>query len=70
MSEQKLNAKNLKNVLWETLNRIGSKELTPSEGDAVACQAREILRTVNVQLRISEKSTRPIVSDLISFNEE
>ncbi len=70
MNDQKLTARNLKEVLWTTLNKIEKKELNPSEGDAIASQAREILRTTNVQLRISSQSGRQVGSDLIAFSED
>lgn len=67
---QDLTAANLKNALWETLNSLKTGSLQPMEGDAVATQAREILRTVNTQLRISQQSKRPVTADVINFSEK
>lgn len=64
-----LSAVNLKSALWNTLNEIKSGEMQPGQGDAVASQAREILRTVKVQLQISSQSNRPIPAEVITFSE-
>lgn len=65
-----LTATNLKSALWETLNSIKSGTMQPSEGDAIASQAREILRTTNTQLRIAQQSKRPIPSEVLGFSEK
>jgi len=39
------------------------------QADAIACQAREILRTTNTQLRISHQAKRPVPAEVISFSE-
>jgi hypothetical protein len=40
-----------------------------SRADAIASQAREILRTTNTQLRISQQAKRPVAVDVIKFAE-
>lgn len=62
-----LNAVNLKASLWETLNDLRSGTITPGAGDAVASQAREILRTVRTQLQIFTQSGKSVTSELIDF---
>jgi hypothetical protein len=47
-----LTATNLKSALWDTLNSLKAGNMQPAEGDAIASQAREILRTTNTQLRM------------------
>lgn len=70
-SEKKLlSAVNLKNVLWDTLNDIRDDRVLPAEGDAIAAQAREILRTVKVQLQIAGQSKRNIPTDVLDFAEK
>lgn len=64
-----LTATALKATLWETLKEIRSGEMQPGQGDAVACQAREILRTVKVQLQVSAHTNRPLPSEVITFSE-
>lgn len=64
-----LTAVNLKNVLWETINKVKSNEMTAGNADAVACQAREILRTVRTQLMVSSQSGRPTPTEVIEFSE-
>ncbi len=64
-----LTAKNLKTSLWETLNAVKDGKMEPGQADAVESQAREILRTTNIQLRISQQAKRPVHADVISFSE-
>ena len=65
-----LTAKNLKQALWETLDGIKGGSVVASDGDAIATQAREILRTVNTQLRIFHQSKRQVGADVIDFAEK
>ncbi len=67
---KELNASNLKNALWETLNAIKEGTVQPAQGDAVAAQAREILRTVKVQLQVTNQSKRSVPADVIAFAEK
>ena len=65
-----LNATNLKAALWETLNDLKTGSVQPGQGDAIAAQAREILRTVKVQLQVTNQSKRSVPLDLIDFAEK
>jgi len=65
-----LNATNLKMALWETLQAIKDGTVQPGQGDAVAAQAREILRTVKVQLQVTNQSKRSVPADVIAFAEK
>lgn len=65
-----LSATALKEALWETLNGIRNNQKSPAEGDAIAAQAREILRTVKVQLQIAAQSKRNITTEVIDFSEK
>lgn len=65
-----LTAKNLKDELWETLCGIKGGTILPGQGDAIAAQAREILRTTNTQLRVVSQSTRQVPAEVIKFAEE
>lgn len=64
-----LTAINLKTALWETLNGIKDGDTNPAEGDAIATQAREIMRTVNTQLRIIQQAKRNVPTEVIDFAE-
>lgn len=64
-----LSAVNLKNALWETLNDIKSDKMQANQGDAIASQAREILRTVKVQLQIAGHTKRSVPLEVIEFSE-
>ena len=66
-TDAKLNAVNLKNALWTTLNDLRGGHITPGAGDAVAAQAREILRTVRTQLQIFTQSGKSVTNELIDF---
>lgn len=67
---EKLTATNLKQVLWETLNAVKENKMEGGQADAIASQAREILRTTKIQLQISKEAKRDIPADVISFNEQ
>lgn len=67
---KELNATNLKNALWETLQDIKAGTVQPGQGDAIASQAREILRTVKVQLQVTNQSKRSVPADVIAFAEK
>ncbi len=65
-----LNASNLKAALWSTLQELRSGAVQPGQGDAIAAQAREILRTVKVQLQVTSQSKRSVPADVIAFAEK
>lgn len=67
---KKLSAVSLKEALWETLNEIKSDKILPGQGDAIAAQAREILRTVKVQLQVCAQSKRNVPTEIIDFVEK
>jgi hypothetical protein len=64
-----LSALALKEALWHTLNAVKAKKMLPGHADAVASQAREILRTVKVQLAVSSQTSRPVPTEVIEFSE-
>jgi hypothetical protein len=68
--QNELTASNLKSALWGTLNDIKSGVVQPGQGDAITSQAREILRTIKVQLQVTAQSKRAVPADVISFSEK
>lgn len=71
MAEQaELSASELKKALWSTLNDLRSGTVQPGQGDAIATQAREILRTVKVQLQVTAQAKRSVPVDVIQFSEK
>lgn len=64
-----LSASSLRNVLWETLHDIRSNQMLPNRGDAIAAQAREILRTVKTQMQIASAARRGLPEDIVTFSE-
>lgn len=69
-AQPELNATNLKKALWDTLNELKNGAVQPGQGDAIAAQAREILRTVKVQLQVTSQSKRSVPADVIAFAEK
>lgn len=66
---KQLTATNLKDALWDTLKQIRSETMQPAQGDAIACQAREILRTVKVQLQVAAQTNRGVSKEVVVFAE-
>ncbi len=64
-----LTANSLREALWTTLNQVKAKKMLPGHADAIAAQAREILRTVKVQLQISGQTARPVPVEVVEFSE-
>lgn len=64
-----LSASSLRDVLWETLNDVRRNDMLPNRADAIASQAREILRTVKTQLQIASAARRGVPNDIINFSE-
>lgn len=67
---KELTASNLKDVLWETMQALQGGSIQPGQGDAIAAQAREILRTVRTQLAVVGQAKRSVPVDVISFVEK
>ena len=64
-----LTAQNLKQQLWNTLNDLRDRKVLPGNADAVAAQAREILRTVRTQLMVSGQTNRAVPIEVVEFSE-
>jgi len=67
---KELSTTTLKDSLWTTLNGIKDGSIQPAQGDAIASQAREILRTVKVQLQVVSLAQRSVPLEIISFAEK
>lgn len=66
---EKLTAINLKNALWQTLKGLQTGAVQYTDADAIASQAREIIRTTNVQIKIAQASNRQLPQEVIDFSE-
>lgn len=66
----KLNAVTLKDALWDTLQGLQDDRIEPGKGDSIATQAREILRTVNTQLKVASVTGRKVSQEVIDFAEQ
>lgn len=51
---QKLSADTLKDSLWQTLQDVRTKKITPSAANAVAAQARGITTVVRLQIQVAK----------------
>lgn len=69
-TENKLTAVALKNALWATLQGLQNDSIEPGKGDSIATQAREILRTVNTQLKVASVTGRKVTQEVIDFSEQ
>jgi hypothetical protein len=67
---RELTASNLKGVLWTTMTDLQSGAIQAGQGDAIAAQAREILRTVRTQLMVTSQAKRSVPVDVITFAEK
>ncbi len=67
--QKDLTAVNLKDALWDTLNELKTGSVQPGQADAIASQAREILRTVRTQLLVTSQAKRSVPADVIAFAE-
>lgn len=55
-----LNAANLKQALWETLQGVKTKKINPTVANSVASQSRELMRVVNTELNYHKaRGTKP-----------
>jgi len=52
------------------LNTLKDGKIEAAQADSIAGQAREILRTVNTELRITNQAKRPVTTHLIDFAEK
>lgn len=62
-----LNAVNLKEALWDTLKKVRSGKMTPGAADAVAAQAREILRATRTQLAVLTQAGESVSAEMVDF---
>ncbi len=60
--KSELTADNLKQSLWETLQKLREKKIDPSLANAVASQSREIMRVVNAEIRLAEVTGSTLTS--------
>lgn len=68
-NEKKLTANSLKDVLWDTLNKVKDGTMDAGAADSIATQAREILRTTSIQLKVASQSKREVPIDVLNFSE-
>jgi len=66
----KLTAENLKETLWETLHELRDGKIQTKDADAVAGQAREIVRATNIQLRVLNQAKANITAKMVQFASE
>lgn len=62
-----LTAESLCESLWSTMKEVRAGEISSESANAVAAQAREILRTRRLQKDIMAQSGKPIPARLLNF---
>lgn len=67
--QAQLTATNLKNILWDTLLNVQTGKMDAGQADAIAGQAREIIRTTSLQLKVAAQTNRVVSKDVIAFAE-
>jgi len=65
--DNKLSARNMKNVLWETLKKLEKNEIDVGSADAIAQQSREIVRVIKTQQSILSQAKENITTELIDY---
>lgn len=64
---KELNAKNMKDVLWETLQKLENNQIDIGTADAIAQQSREIVRVIKSQQSILSQAKENVTSELIDY---
>lgn len=62
-----LSAKNLKSILWETLQKLKIGNIEVAEADAIAIQSREIIRVIKSQQSIIKQAGEKINAELVDY---
>lgn len=62
-----LNAKNLKSILWNTLQDLRSGVVEVGVADAIASQSREIVRVIKTQQAILSQAHQDVTGELKDF---
>lgn len=62
-----LSAKNMKTILWETLQAVRAGDLDVSSADAIALQCREIIRVIKTQQSIIGQAGQQITDELVEY---
>ncbi len=67
MDEKKLTAKELKGILWETIQKLLKNEIDVGTADSIAQQSREIVRVIKSQQSILGQAHENITEELLSY---
>ncbi len=67
MAEKELTAKGLKSILWDTLQKLETKDIDVATADAIAQQSREIVRVIKSQQSILSQAQENITDELIDY---
>lgn len=67
LKKQDLSGDNLKNALWDTLQNVKAKRVTPAMANAVAAQSREIMRVVKAEIAIAALGGHKPSQAILSF---
>jgi len=67
MKKKELNAKELKSILWNTLQDLESDNIEIGIADAIAQQSREIVRVIKSQQSILAQAHENVTKELIDY---
>lgn len=62
-----LSAKNMKNMLWNTLQGLKTGKIEVSQADAMALHCREIIRVIKTQQSIIKQAGEKITEELVDY---
>lgn len=65
--QNELNAVTLKTMLWNTMHQLRLGKVSAMTANAVATQAREILRAARFQMDVMNKPTKKVSAELQRF---
>lgn len=64
---ENLSAKNMKTLLWHTLQGLKSGEIEVGQADGIALQCREIIRVIKTQQSIIKQAGEKITEELVDY---
>lgn len=62
-----LSAKNMKEVLWSTLQGLKAGNVEPAQADSIAVQCREIIRVIKTQQSIIKQAGEKLTEELVDY---
>ncbi len=64
---EKLSAKNMKSLLWDTLQGLKKGSVEVSQADSMALHCREIIRVIKTQQSIIKQAGKNLTKELVEY---